>query len=258
MGDATDNSQGKLTLYTNHGCPWAHRAHIIVKELGLDYEETIIDLERPRDEWYLRINPRGLVPTLQHTHPVFSSSEPETVIESALVVHYLIDAFPYLSGHIYPVAKDPKSAYHRYTLNLLLDTWMNKVNSSLMRAQVMAGTDEVPTAADDPFEAIKTHIEPQLAKVTGHGKGPFFGGAERLTLFEILVAPFVLRAHEFSNDKILAKSFAERLDTLPAYSKWAAAVLAQKSVTYIWDRDTMTERTLRRAPEMRKKFGISK
>lgn len=55
MGDATDNSQGKLTLYTNHGCPWAHRAHIIVKELGLDYEETIIDLERPRDEWYLRM-----------------------------------------------------------------------------------------------------------------------------------------------------------------------------------------------------------
>lgn len=116
---------------------------------------------------------------------MFSSSEPETVIESALVVHYLIDAFPHLSGHIYPAAKDPKSAYHRYTLNLLLDTWMNKVNSSLIRAQVMAGTDEVPTAADDPFEAIKTHIEPQLAKVTGHGKGPFFGGAERLTLFEV-------------------------------------------------------------------------
>lgn len=59
MGDATDNSlaqQGKLALYTHHGCPWAHRAHIILKELGLEYEETIIDLEKPREEWYLKLN----------------------------------------------------------------------------------------------------------------------------------------------------------------------------------------------------------
>jgi len=56
MGDATDDTKEKLILYTNHGCPWAHRAHIILKELGLAYEETIIDLERPREEWYLKIN----------------------------------------------------------------------------------------------------------------------------------------------------------------------------------------------------------
>lgn len=56
MGDATDSAQGKLSLYTNHACPWAHRAHIALKELGLSYDETIIDLEKPRDEWYLKIN----------------------------------------------------------------------------------------------------------------------------------------------------------------------------------------------------------
>jgi len=56
MGDATDTSRGKFTLYTNHGCPWAHRAHIALNELGLQFEETIIDLDRPRDEWYLKIN----------------------------------------------------------------------------------------------------------------------------------------------------------------------------------------------------------
>lgn len=46
-----------ITLYTNHACPWAHRAHIALKELGLPYKEEIIDLDRPRDPWYLRINP---------------------------------------------------------------------------------------------------------------------------------------------------------------------------------------------------------
>ena len=56
MGSIQTDQSGKLTLYTNHGCPWAHRAHIIAHELGLKYDEIIIDLERPRDEWYLKIN----------------------------------------------------------------------------------------------------------------------------------------------------------------------------------------------------------
>jgi|TARA_R110002003_G_scaffold70_9_gene6362 glutathione S-transferase len=47
----------KITLYTNHRCPWAHRAHIVLKELGLKYDEVIIDLDKPREPWYLEINP---------------------------------------------------------------------------------------------------------------------------------------------------------------------------------------------------------
>jgi glutathione S-transferase len=47
----------KIILYTNHRCPWAHRAHIALKELGLQYEEVIIDLDVPREPWYLEVNP---------------------------------------------------------------------------------------------------------------------------------------------------------------------------------------------------------
>lgn len=56
MGSTGD----KITLYTNHRCPWAHRAHIAIKELGLEYEEVIIDLDTPREPWYLEINPVSL------------------------------------------------------------------------------------------------------------------------------------------------------------------------------------------------------
>jgi len=51
----------KIKLYTNHGCPWAHRAHIVLKELGLDYDEVIIDLNKPREPWYLEINPVSII-----------------------------------------------------------------------------------------------------------------------------------------------------------------------------------------------------
>lgn len=131
---------------------------------------------------------RGLVPTLQHTHPLFA--DPVTVIESALVVQYVIDAFPHLSGHVLPAAKDAKSAYARYTINLLTDTWFNKVNSFTFKATLASGTDEAAAKADELFDAISTHIEPKLAKALGtSGTGPFVGGAERMTLFEVSSKP---------------------------------------------------------------------
>ena len=49
----------KIILYTNHVCPFAHRAHIALKETGLEYEEVFIDLDKPREPWYLKINPVG-------------------------------------------------------------------------------------------------------------------------------------------------------------------------------------------------------
>jgi hypothetical protein len=58
MVQANGNAQ-KIKLYTNHGCPYAHRAHIVLKELGLEYDEVVIDLDKPREPWYLEINPVG-------------------------------------------------------------------------------------------------------------------------------------------------------------------------------------------------------
>lgn len=47
----------KITLYTNHLCPYAQRAHITLKELKLPFEEVIIPLDKPREPWYLEVNP---------------------------------------------------------------------------------------------------------------------------------------------------------------------------------------------------------
>lgn len=55
-------SSPKIILYTFRGCPWAHRAHIALKETGLEYEEVSIDLSVPREPWYLEINPVWLFP----------------------------------------------------------------------------------------------------------------------------------------------------------------------------------------------------
>lgn len=71
----------EIILYTNHGCPWAHRAHIVIKELGLPYKEEIIDLDRPRDPWYLKVNPVSW-PQLSLHGPTFSRCELVILISS--------------------------------------------------------------------------------------------------------------------------------------------------------------------------------
>jgi glutathionyl-hydroquinone reductase len=73
---ATNGDALKFTLYTNHRCPFAHRVHIVLKELGLKYEEVFIDLDKPREPWYLEINPvrADITCSLSSNHLIMNSS----------------------------------------------------------------------------------------------------------------------------------------------------------------------------------------
>ncbi len=49
--------QAKIILYTNHGCGWSHRVQIVLREVGLEFDEVLIDMDVPRPEWFLKLNP---------------------------------------------------------------------------------------------------------------------------------------------------------------------------------------------------------
>ena len=197
----------KIVLYTNHGCPWAHRAHITLKELGLPYEEVIIDLERPREEWYLKVNPRGLVPSIKYEDGTTS----EILTESGIVSQFLADSFP---SHLLPPSDSAKGALTRAKIGFFVDTFFTKVNGKIfegLRAESTEKTDK----SNDVYEAIKKEIEPLLKNAS-----PYFDGASKMTLAEALTAPFVLRLHAYSRAGLLSESLDEDLKGLPNYSKW--------------------------------------
>ncbi len=77
-----------LKLYTAHNSICTQKVFLTLIEKGLDWESEYIDLfknERYRPE-YLRLNPKGVVPTLIHDgHPV---------IESTLICEYIDRTFP--------------------------------------------------------------------------------------------------------------------------------------------------------------------
>lgn len=187
-------SSPKITLYTNRLCPWAHRAHIALKETGLDYEEVSIDLSVPREPWYLEINPvhdinlpqtrtktstnpfplyqRGLVPSLSYNGNI--------ITESGIVAQFLADAHP---SHLLPPSNTVEGALHRARISFFVDTFFTKVIPHFYASLRSASEAERDTAAEQMVAAIVMEIEPLLA--SAESEGAFFGGSEKLTLAEV-------------------------------------------------------------------------
>ncbi|RYN35060.1 hypothetical protein AA0115_g2366 [Alternaria tenuissima] len=220
----------KITLYTNHRCPWAHRAHIVLKELGLPYEEVIIDLGKPREPWYLEINPRGLVPAIDFNG--------EIITESGVVATFLADAYP---SHVLPAAGSPDAALTRAKINFFVDTWFSKAGSYFYKILMAGSEDEKAKLSQEFVDVVGKEIEPLLKDAK-----PFFGGSQKVTLAEALTAPFIIRTYAMAKNELLPKSITSGLDALPNFSKWAAEVVKQDSVTYIWDEEAVIDGTRKR------------
>ncbi|KAK7181197.1 hypothetical protein DPSP01_003286 [Paraphaeosphaeria sporulosa] len=215
----------KITLYTNHGCPYAHRAHIVVKELGLQYDEVIIDLAKPREPWYLEVNPRGLVPSINFNG--------EIITESAIVSQFLADAYP---SHLLPPSDSVDNALKRARINFFTDTWTTKAGSFWFKIALEDSEEEKEKLTQELIGVVNKEIEPLLKDAA-----PFFGGSSKLTFAEAIVAPFILRLYAFAKHGLLPKSVTDGLDRLPNFSKWAAEVIKHDSVTYIWDEEKTLE-----------------
>lgn len=164
-----------VTLFTNHGCPWAHRAHITLRALKIPYDEVIIPLDRPREPWYLKVNPRGLVPSVKISNGILKD---EIVTESAIVSTFIADLFP--NSGFWPATREsPTSALTRARMAFFADTWTGKVNTYMY--QIMkAEEEEKEKLGAELVEAVKKEIEPLL-----EGAGPFFGGSKSITLAEV-------------------------------------------------------------------------
>ena len=66
-------------------CPFVHRAVIMLREKGVGFDTTYIDLgDKP--EWFLRISPLGKVPVLRVADVV--------LFESAIINEYLDETHP--------------------------------------------------------------------------------------------------------------------------------------------------------------------
>ncbi|KAL7276548.1 hypothetical protein RUND412_000471 [Rhizina undulata] len=211
----------KLALYTNQCSGWCHRVHIALQELNLEFEEVIIDLTVPREPWYLEINPRGLVPALKYGD--------EIIIESAVIVNFLVDAFP---SHLVPSPGDPEAALKRAKINFFVDTFISKVVANFYDLVKARDETEKVAKAQTFLESIEKEIVPLLTDAA-----PFFGGSKELTLAEVLTGSLMLRFYAHSNPEsgLLPTFITDKLKENKTWQSWIDAIRAKESIMGIYD-----------------------
>ena len=150
----------------------SHRAHIALDELKVPYEQEIVDITTPRTPEYLKVNPRGLVPTLSYNG--------EIITESTIIATFLADAFS--TSNLLPASTDPNGPLTRARISFFVDTYFNRVQPIFMRSQRSKSDEERAKALADFVNAAAKELDPLLADAA-----PFFGGSSKLTLAEVRI-----------------------------------------------------------------------
>lgn len=106
------------------------------------------------------------------------SYDGQILTESGVVARFLADAHP---SHLLPTSTPTENALYRARLDFFVDAFFSKVIPHYWAGIRADSAEERDQAAQTFVDAVAKEIEPLLVS----GKGPFFGGSEKLTLAEV-------------------------------------------------------------------------
>jgi len=177
-----------------------------------------------KPESLMKLNPRGLVPTLQYRDkPLF---------ESTVVLQFLEEAYPDHKPHILP--EDP---YDRARTRIWADFMTSRIIPAFHRFLQFQ-----PIADKEGLEQKRKEFLSTINEFAAEmdPKGPWFLGPEP-SLVDFVVAPWALRMWVFDYYKgglgIPAEGEPGDDDVWKRWRLWVKAVEGRKSIT-----DTMSER----------------
>lgn len=162
-----------LKLYGSCFCPFVQRVWISLECKQLDYQYVEID-PYSKPDWYLKLNPRGLVPTLQDGD--------WCCYESTVLMEYLED----LNQGNALLPSDPKQRAHSRL-------WTDHINRKILPHFYAYLQAQEPEKQAEEGSAFKAEIE-KLVKAADP-TGPFFLGPN-LSFVDIQFAPWVIRLNK--------------------------------------------------------------
>jgi len=191
-----------LVFYSGWFCPFVQRVWIALEEKGIPYQYKE---ENPyhKDEEFLEISPKGLVPAIKyHGKPLN---------ESQVILEFLEDAYPDSKPHLRP--DDP---YLLARARLAVDHISKVLIPAYFRCLQAQDKDKQKEGLEEVVKALN-HFGEQV-------KGPFWAG-ENLTLPDVVLAPFAARLYILEEHRGL--SDAQLND---GFKKWKDAMLKRDSV----------------------------
>ena len=223
---AAHQSPQPLKLYAGWFCPFVQRTWITLEEKNIDYQYIEINPYH-KDPEFLKLNPRGLVPTLGVPVPVPTNSVNtdasadsingatngaapkkqrtlKPIYESIVIAEYLDEHYSDTAKHgprLLPSGDDSLSAYERARCRL----WIDHISSRIVPAfyRFLQHTPEknsqytIQDARVELLKQMKTFFQEVIEldeerSELGLPGGPWFLG-EQFSLVDITLVPWALR-----------------------------------------------------------------
>ncbi|KAF2096896.1 putative glutathione-S-transferase theta, GST [Rhizodiscina lignyota] len=206
-----------LKLYSGWFCPFVQRVWLVLEEKHIPYQYIEVNPYHKPDS-LLRLNPRGLVPTLEHDN--------KPLYESTVVMEFLEDEYPDHKPNLRP--DDP---HERARLRIWTDYVTTRIIPSFHRfLQFQPSSDT--KGLDEKRQEFLGHLREWTAEMDE--EGPYFSGKEpRLVDFQM--GPWAVRLWVFDLMKgglgIPAEGQGgEHEKVWNRYRKWVKAIEGRDSV----------------------------
>lgn len=201
-----------LTHFTRQFCPFTQRVLLLLLEKRIPFQYIEVNpYQKPLS--LLKLNPRGLIPTLSY--------EGKALYESTIICEFLEDAYP---SH-YPrlLTREP---FERARLKI----WTDHITSRVVPAFNRFLQYQSVSLKDPRVLAIRNKFLTSLYEFTQemHPIGPYFTGKEPC-IVDYVLAPWALRIWIF--DYFKGGLRIEELGELTGrWKKWLEAIEKRKSI----------------------------
>jgi glutathione S-transferase len=228
-----------LVLYNHPISTCSQKVRVTLAEKGLDFEERVVELSRAEhlEDWYLALNPNGVVPTLAH--------DDEVVTDSSAICEYLDEVFG--GPKLTPADAAPRArmrAWMRYLEEIPTVAIRAPSFNAMFAARLMglpaeefeALTARMPLRkhflrrmepAGFPAPMIEESLESLakcIARVEGalSEGGPFLLG-EALTIADLVLLPTIVRMEDLQlcdhwRDKPLVAAWYRAMQRRPSFA----------------------------------------
>jgi len=207
-----------LVLYAGWFCPFVQRVWTVLEEKNIPYQYVEVNPYHKPDS-LLKLNPRGLVPTLEY--------EKKALYESTVIVEFLEDAYPDHGQKLLPA--DP---FQRAISRIWTDFVTSRIIPSWHRfLQHQPG--QTKSTIDDVRKEYHGHLKEFTDAMDG--EGPFFFGKEPM-MVDFILAPWAVRGWIFDHFKDGGLGIPDEgkggkdEQIWGRWRKWSSAIESRKSI----------------------------
>ncbi|KAF8931563.1 Charged multivesicular body protein 2A [Haplosporangium bisporale] len=219
--------QARLDNLRREFCPYAARAVLAMAETKQAHEVVQIDLNTPRPDWYLHINPYGQVPALK-------IDDKDVLFESLIVAEYISDLHP--EAGLFP--QDP---LQRAQIRYLVQHWGARTQPAYHKAAFTIDESTAKQRHQDFITELEK-VDELLRHADRKGSvGQYFLG-EIFSFADLALASFLTRIPMVEHFQTGFKfPTAHENPKLARFIEWREAVIARPSVKTLPSKEELAE-----------------